>query len=406
MTPTHAWSRRRCLQALGVGTLASLGTRAWALPAGATDARFLMVFLRGGCDGLNVLVPTRSDFYQEARPTIAIARPQAGGNADAAALALDADWGLHPALKDSLWPLWQARQLAFTPFAGTPDLSRSHFETQDTIEAGFAVGGRREPGSGLLNRLATELSGRAAAVSFTDGLPLIMQGEASVPNLSLKGRAAGRLDERQMALLSQLYDGHRLAPAVQEGLSLKKDVAAERDAEQMAANRQALSAKGFELEAQRMARMMQERFQIGFIDVGGWDTHVNQGGAQGTQANNLANLGQGLATFAREMGPQWSRTTVWVVTEFGRTFRENGSRGTDHGHGTVAWWLGGSVRGGRVLGRQQALTAATLNQGRDVPVLQDNRDLLAPVLARSFGLSGAAVQRVLPQSTPLDLGLL
>lgn len=403
MSDQSLWHRRQWLHSAAATTLACLGARAWGAPTTATDSRFLMVFLRGGCDALNVLTPTSSDFYLEARPNIALARPDAAQ--ESSAIRLDTDWGLHPALKDSLMPLWQARQLAFTPFSGTPDLSRSHFETQDSIEAGFAQDGARASGSGLLNRLALELSGRAAAVSFTEGLPLIMQGQASVPNLSLKGNGKARLDDRQLDLLAQLYEGHRLGSVVNEGLALKKDAAMNMDAEQMAANRQALSAKGFELEAQRMARLMRDRFQIGFIDVGGWDTHVNQGGAQGTQANNLRNLGAGLATFAREMGPVWANTTVWVVSEFGRTFRENGSRGTDHGHGSVCWWLGGGVRGGRVLGRQQGFTASTLNQGRDLPVLQDNRDMLGAVLARTFGLSAQAVQRVLPQSRPLDLGL-
>lgn len=402
MSDQTPWSRRQWLQSAAATSLTCLGAKAWSAPT--TDARFLVVLLRGGCDALSVLSPTGSDAYQELRPNIALARPDTAS--DKAALRLDADWALHPALKDSLLPLWQARQLAFTPFAGTPDLSRSHFETQDTIEAGYAQDARREPGSGWLNRLAVELSGRGSAVSFTDGLPLILQGEASVPNLSLKGNAKGRLDERQMGLLAQLYEGHKLSGVVNEGFSLRRDVSMAMDAEQMAANRQALSAKGFELEAQRMARLMQDRFQVGFIDVGGWDTHVNQGAAQGTLAGNLGNLGAGLATFAREMGPLWSKTTVWVVSEFGRTFRENGSRGTDHGHGSVCWWLGGAVQGGRVFGRQVPLTLANLNQGRDLPVLQDNRDMLGPVLSRLFGLSAAAVQRVLPQSHPLDLGLI
>jgi len=140
--------------------------------------------------------------------------------------------------------------------------------------------------------------------------------------------------------------------------------------------------------------------------VGGWDTHVAQGGGIGRLADRLGELSLGLSQLAAAMGPQWSRSTVVVVSEFGRTFRENGNRGTDHGHGTAYWIMGGALKGGRVVGRQQALRADTLFQNRDMPVLNDYRSVLAGLWARQYGLTPAQLQTVFPQSTSMDLGLL
>jgi uncharacterized protein (DUF1501 family) len=171
-------------QSLAAATLAAPGLTLFAAPAGTP--RVLVVFLRGAYDAASLLVPVNSGFYYEQRPNIAIARP---GSAEDAALALQADWGLHPALKDSLLPLYQKRQLAFIPFAGTDDTSRSHFETQDSIELGQPTGGARNYRSGFLGRLSDTLNGPAGAcpsIAFTDALPLCFEGTATVPNLSLR----------------------------------------------------------------------------------------------------------------------------------------------------------------------------------------------------------------------------
>src|SRR5579862_2991039 len=182
-----ALSRRTLLKLALVGAahpllpLRGIVSRAFAAP-GAADAKFLLVFLRGGYDAANVIVPVGSSFYYESRPTIAIPRPDPSNPLAAIPLGRsnDAmDWGLHPALKDSMMPLWQKGQLAFVPFAGSEDLTRSHFETQDSLEAGMPIPAPGAPavhdyGSGFLNRLATTLDGRAAPVSFTDGLPIVL----------------------------------------------------------------------------------------------------------------------------------------------------------------------------------------------------------------------------------------
>lgn len=399
--------RRHYLQALGASAL-GLATAQVAAAPRAGDARLLLVFLRGGYDCASLLVPTGSSFYYETRPNIAIARPgQEGG-----ALELTSDWGLHPVLADSMLPLYQRRELAFVPFAGTDDLSRSHFDTQDSIELGQPLAGRRDYGSGFLNRLAAELGARRetpSPMAFTSTLPLVLRGTVDVPNTALAAAAAGGktgVDERQAGLIDMMYRNTRLARPVAEGFATQGEVARSMQGEMDAASRNALSTRGFEGTARRMARLMQTRYHLGFVDVGGWDTHVGQGHATGALANRFEELGRGLAGFADEMGTAaWKSTVVVVVSEFGRTFRENGNRGTDHGHGTVFWVLGGGVAGGRIAGEQQALTATTLFQNRDHPVLNDYRAVLGGLFGRMYGLNATALARVFPGARATDLRL-
>lgn len=397
-----------------LGAIPRIVSRAYAAPA-AADAKLLLVFLRGGYDAANVVIPVQSPFYYEARPTLAVARPDPSNPLAALPLARGGEtvsWGLHPALKDSIYPLWQAGQVAFVTFAGTENMSRSHFETQDSVEGGMPRGARTY-GSGFMNRLAAALGGAGAPVAFTDGLPIVMKGDLVVPNVSLKGTARAPFDDRQVAVLASMYAGTRFEPLISEGFELRKTVAEQAEmmasggtsGEMQAANRNAISARGFELEARRMAGLMRDRFNLAFIDVGGWDTHVNEGGAQGQLANVLANLGQGLAGFAEQMGTAWTSTVVVVISEFGRTFRENGARGTDHGRGTVYWVLGGSVRGGRIAGDQVAVERGTLNQDRDWPVLNEYRALFGGLFKTVFGLDPARVDKVFPGATARDFGL-
>ena len=387
--------RRTLLQSLALLPALSTG-RLWAAPA--TDTRLLLVFLRGGYDAASLLVPVSSPFYYQSRPNIAIPAQ--------AALPLDADWGLHPALRDTIYPLFNAGQAAFIPFAGTEDLSRSHFETQDSMELGQSLNGRRDFRSGFLNRLAATLGAdRAAPIAFTDQLPLILQGGAQVPNMALRTIAKPAIDARQSKLIAAMYDGTALAQTVREGFAVRDDVMKEMIGEMEAANRNAITAKGFELEARRIARLMKDKYRIGFIDVGGWDTHVGQGAAAGYLASRFDELGRGLSGFAQEMGGDWNKTVVVVVSEFGRTFRENGNRGTDHGHGTVYWVLGGAVAGGKVRGEQQRIEQATLFQNRDYPVLNEYRGLLGGLFRRMYGLNDGQIQQIFG-TAGADLGLL
>jgi uncharacterized protein (DUF1501 family) len=398
-------TRRDCLRAAAALSLLGLTGGLYAAPL--SGPRFLLVFLRGGYDATNTLIPYSSGFYYEARPNLAIARPDA--TQSAGALALDANWALVPALRDSIGGLWQAREAAFVPFAGTQDLSRSHFETQDSIELGQPLQGARDFRSGFLARLHQVLSrGSLPAIAFTDALPLCFAGPGEVPNLSLKNVGKPPFDERQVRILGEMYAGHPLEPAVTSGLELRRQVAQTMESlgeEMKASGRDALSIKGFELEAERIARLMRDDYRLGFVDIGGWDTHVNQGAATGQLATNLTGLGRGLTAFSQALGAEWKNTVVVVLSEFGRTFRENGNRGTDHGHGTVYWVLGGSVAGGRIAGREQSLERADLFQDRDYPVLNDYRALLGGLFARLWGMTPAQTGQVFPDSQATDLGL-
>jgi uncharacterized protein (DUF1501 family) len=403
-------NRRDALRLGGAALLsAGISGRLYAAPTGGP--RFLLVFLRGGYDSTNLLIPYSSSFYYEARPSIAIAKPDAASNTGA--LKLDADWALAPAVRDSIGAMYAQGQVAFIPFAGTDDLSRSHFETQDSIELGQPGGNGRNYRSGFLGRLADTLgadgrpgaSDASAAISFTDALPLAFEGAATVPNLSLKSVGKPPFDARQSAILNDMYAGHHLQSAVRDGLELRQEVAQTFADEMTAANRNAINSKGFELEAERMAKLMRDKYRIGFIDVGGWDTHVNEGGATGTLATNLSSLGRGLQVFSQSLGAEWNNTVVVVLSEFGRTFRENGNKGTDHGHGTVYWVLGGSINGGSIRGEQQRVARGTLFQDRDYAVLNDYRSVLGGLFQSMWDLSPTQAGHVFQDAAPADLKL-
>jgi uncharacterized protein (DUF1501 family) len=396
--------QRRQVLKLGCAAIATAGVTGRLYAAPTTGPRFLLVFLRGGYDSLNLLVPYSSSFYYESRPTIAIARPDAASTTGA--LALTADWALAPAVRDTIGSFYQQRQAAFVAFAGTDDLSRSHFETQDSIELGQPSNSTRDYRSGFLGRLAGTLSGSAAEpIAFTDALPLAFGGSSTVPNLSLKNVGRPPFDERQAKILDDMYADHHLRTVVREGLDLRQEVAQKMAEEMNSANRNAINTKGFELEAERMGHLMRDKYRIGFIDVGGWDTHVNEGAAQGALANNLASLGRGVQAFSQSLGTEWKNTVVVVLSEFGRTFRENGNHGTDHGHGTVYWVLGGGINGGMVAGEQHAVNRAALLQDRDFPVLNDYRAVLGGMFRTLWGLSPDQSGRIFPQVPPKDLQL-
>jgi uncharacterized protein (DUF1501 family) len=202
-----------------------------------------------------------------------------------------------------------------------------------------------------------------------------------------------------------MYADHHLHTVVREGLDLRQEVAQKIAEEMNVANRNAINTKGFELEAERMGHLMRDKYRIGFIDVGGWDTHVNEGAAQGPLANNLASLGRGLQAFSQSLGAEWKNTVVVVLSEFGRTFRENGNHGTDHGHGTVYWVLGGGINGGMVAGEQRTVERAALLQDRDFPVLNDYRAVLGGMFRTMWGLTPGQSARIFPQVPPQDLKL-
>ncbi len=391
--------RRTFLQSAAGLSLAGLHTRLWAAPK--AGAKFLLVFLRGGLDTHHLLVPIASDLYYRARPNIAIARP---GTSQDCALGLTPEWGLHPVFKETLFALWQANQLAFVPFAGTQDTSRSHFETQDGIELGQPLGGERDFQSGFLNRLAQRVAA-ARPISFTDQVPLALRGPREVANIALKSVGKPAVDARQAALIAGMYEGTHLEAAVADGFGVREEVMRKLTHEMSDSSRGALAPRSFEAEAQRVGKLMVDQFDIGFLDVGGWDTHVGQGAATGYLATHLDELGRGLRALADALQPRWSDTVVLVISEFGRTFRENGNRGTDHGHGTAYLALGGAVRGGRILGEQRRIEEQTLFENRDLPVLNEYRALMGGLFGRLFALRTADIAAIFPAAKPADLGI-
>lgn len=390
--------RRAFLKLAAAGTLGWRGTAwAWAARATAPGPRLAVVFLRGAADGLNVVVPYAEDEYYEYRPTLALAHP---GGRDGV-LDLDGRFGLHPALSPLL-DLWRRRELAFVHACGSPDPDRSHFEAQAYMET--ATPGVRTTRSGWLNRLAAALDLHHAAqtVAFGANEPLIVRGPAPTTTFPA-GRGALRpqpLDRDPVRrAFDPLYHGDpRLGAVYAEALHTRAALLAAARREGADAANGAGGPAGFPGDAERAGRIMagDPHLRLVFFSLGGWDTHVNEGAAQGTLAARLAPLGRGLMALRAALGRSWHETVVLVVSEFGRTAHENGNRGTDHGHGNVHWVLGGAVRGGRVYGTWPGLAESALYQGRDLAVTTDFRSVIDVLLANHLGLTRNARERVLP----------
>lgn len=387
--------------ALGAGILLPVGRSAWAVstPANPTGKKLVVVMLRGAVDGLNVVAPVGDANYRRLRPTIGLAAP----GADGGALALDGYFGLHPALA-SLQPLWQARKLAFVHASGSPDPTRSHFDAQDYMES--ATPGRKNTPDGWMNRLVAALPGPQSPsrlLGIGPVLPRILSGRAAAVNLpNVAGAARADLLDRPAvkAAFDELYDGHpRFGRAYAEGRAAHREVMGALESHEMqAADRGAPLPNGFPDDAARLAGLMRNdpNIQLAFVALGGWDTHANQGAAGGQLANRLMPLGQGLAVLADRLGPLFDDTVVVVMSEFGRTARENGNGGTDHGHGNVMWVMGGTVRGGKVYGDWEGVADEKLNEGRDLPVTTDFRSVLAQISEEHLMLGDKRLEQVFP----------
>jgi uncharacterized protein (DUF1501 family) len=407
-------NRRKFLQQLSLisgTTLVALGTHGWAVRGVATNRnpkRLVVVFLRGAVDGLNVVIPHWENAYYDSRSLIAIAPPNEANGA----LDLDGRFGLHPAL-NSLMPLWKQGSLAFVHACGSPDATRSHFDAQDYMESGTP--GIKKTPNGWMNRLLSLLPSQSPiqAVNVGATVPRILTGRMSVASLPV-GRDAERplpLDRPQMSeAFNQLYNGNDpLSKAYQEGRAARQQLMADLDQEMMEANNGAPSPSGFARYTQQLARLMVKdpSVELAFMALGGWDTHINQGSTTGQLARNLKSLGEGLAALTQELGAVYSDTTIVVMSEFGRTVRENGNGGTDHGHGNVMWLLGGGIKGGKVYGEWPGLAQEQLYEGRDLAVTTDFRDVVASVLSRHLQLDGAKISQIFPGYSPqLGIGVI
>ncbi len=390
--------------ALGGSLCVAVGNSAWAavsdLRETAASSKLVVVFLRGAVDGLSVVVPYAEAAYYRARETIAIPPP----GADGGGLDLDGRFALHPSLA-ALMPHWQSGRLAFVHAAGSTDPTRSHFDAQDYMESGTP--GRKSTADGWINRLIGVLPGGGTALSVGAVMPRALAGVQPVAVLP-SGRGAMRaspLDRPRIgAAFDQLYGGNdKLGDAYRESRQSHKDMMATLGTENLAAEMQAASngaapASVFTSDAGRLARLMRgdPRIRIAFLAVGGWDTHANQGASSGQLANRLQALGHGLTGLAQGLGPDLDDTVIVVMSEFGRTVRQNGNGGTDHGHGNVMWLLGGPVAGGKVHGRWPGLDNSALHEGRDLAVTTDFREVLAHVAARHLRVNDQQMARLFP----------
>ena len=387
--------------ASAAGLLLPLVRNVWAARSETRGPRLVVMFLRGAVDGLNVVAPYADELYYDYRPSIAVSRP---GEADGL-IDLDGHFGLHPALAPLL-PLWQARQLAFVHACGSPDPDRSHFEAQAYMET--ATPGVSATRSGWMNRLAVALHYERAAdtVAFGATQPLITRGTAPTATFPV-GQGATRMKAMDRDPVKLAFDAvytadPRLGRVYHEAIQSRSTLLAalKQDMEQSAQG--APDPQGFGNDARRAARMMaaDPKLRLVFFQLGGWDTHVNQGAGRGQLANRLKSLGEALATFQAALGPSWHETVVLVISEFGRTARENGDRGTDHGHGNVHWLLGGAIAGGRVYADWPGLSESALHEGRDLPVTTDFRSVIDLILSAHLGANAAARHQVLPGFTP------
>ena len=391
-------------------SLISIGTHGWAARSIAAvnpnPHRLIVVFLRGAIDGLNVVIPYREPTYYTDRPKIAIPQPgQPNG-----ALDLDGKFGLHPALSPLL-PLWQQKSLAFVHACGSQDETRSHFDAQDYLESGTP--GIKSTRDGWMNRLLGIISDKnpIQAVSVGATTPRILLGKRAVANLA-SGRNAGnrqQIDKPQVAsAFDRLYGNNdAIGRTYREGRVARTELLKDLEAEMKMANNGATLPNGFPSDAQRLARLMalDPRIQMSFLAVGGWDTHINQGASQGQLARNLEQLGKGLIALQTGLGAAYQNTTIVVMSEFGRTIKENGNGGTDHGHGNVMWLLGGGIRGGTIYGKWAGLEPSQRHQGRDLAVTTDFRDVLGTVLTRRLAVDARKLQQVFPGYQPQMMDL-
>lgn len=402
-------TRRHLLTSLlafaGYGVLPFAST-AWAATAPdgrEAPGRLVVIMLRGAVDGLNVVIPHADPHYESLRPGIAIQRPGYNGGA----IDLGQGFGLHPAL-EALSPFWEQQSLAFVHACGLPVTTRSHFEAQDLLES--AVLQSNTTREGWLARLAQQLPVTTPSptrlVSVGSTVPKIFQGAtnvALVPSRSGQIRRQNMGNDAMNNRIMQLYaDTPQLSSLYNQATSARASLAADFDKATAMEGQTAPGSKEFTNTATMAAQLIRKdpNIEIMFMDIGGWDTHVNQGGATGSLANKLNDLGLGLAAFARGLGEAYTSTTILVMSEFGRTARQNGNGGTDHGHGNVAMVLGGSVHGGAVYGQWPGLANAQLYEGRDLAITTDIRAVIHRVIQGTFGaragLSDTSIASILP----------
>jgi len=394
MTP----SRRAVLGAAGALFAWSFVPKFASAAAGARDPRFVLVVLRGALDGLSAVPPIGDPDYAGLREGIALAK-----DGPEAALPLDGFFYLHPAMPN-LARLYKQGQATVVHAAATGYRERSHFDGQDVLESGQPGAGHTE--SGWLNRLIANLpAGEGVSRKGVLGIgvvpPLVVRGEAPVlgwapPRMA---RAGSDLTMRLADLYGQRDPGlaRALAQAIEtEGLAQRRGMAGEQRG-----GGGPDSADGMRRIAEGAAGLVgaDDGPRIAALAFEGWDTHANEGGAKGRLANLLGGLDGAFAAFEQGLAPVWKDTVVMVATEFGRTAAVNGTTGTDHGTGTVAFLVGGGVKGGRVVADWPGLKSEQLYQNRDLKPTTDIRAVAKGVVSELFGLSGPVLaEKVFPET--------
>jgi uncharacterized protein (DUF1501 family) len=375
---------------LGMASLPSFLQRAVAATASPNKKKMVVLFQRGAMDGLNVVVPFAEPNYYALRPTIAIPQPNRGGAE--AAIDLDGFFGLHPSLQPLL-PLFKNGQLAIVQAVGSPDPSRSHFDAQDFMESGTP--GVKATDDGWLNRaiqtMAEEKPSPFRAVAFGPYLPRTLQGTApavAIPDLKqFKMYGPQQTTEGGFeAMYAQTVDqamrgvGHETFEAIDQLKQINPDTYQPDNGAQYPKGR-------FGQSLMEIAELFKADIglEVAFLDSGGWDHHVNEGGVQGQLANLLRDLGQGIAAFHQDMGDRMGDVVFVSMSEFGRTAHENGNHGTDHGHANCMFVMGGDIKGGRVYSRWPGMSQGQLYEGRDLAVTTDYRSVLGEIISKHLG---------------------
>jgi uncharacterized protein (DUF1501 family) len=412
---------RRLFLKNGAVTLAAIGASSLFTPpflgrmALAADASrransrkvLICVFQRGAADGLSMVVPHGDPYYYKYRNEIALARPARSG-AEGAAIDLDGFFGLHPAL-DAFAPLYKAGQLAVIHACGSPNPSRSHFDKQDFMESG--VSDDKSVHTGWLNRMLTAKAEKDAtpfqAVAMTTLVPRTLQGEIealAVRDLDTFGvgssqdtKASGNIASGFEGMYDGAVDGV-LHGAGKESFGAIAMLKKANPAQYAPANKAAYPAGPFGRAMLQVAQLIKANvgLEVAFVELDGWDTHNNQGGANGLLAGRLYDFSRAIAALHTDLGDRMQDVMLLTMSEFGRAARQNGGRGTDHGHGTCFFALGGGVRGGRVLGKWPGLAPEKLFEERDLAVTTDFRTVLAEICTRHFGTNADQLTRVFP----------
>ncbi len=395
---------RRVFMKAGAAAVVGLGgvpnflvRAAFAAPGTAGNKILVAIFQRGAADGLNMVVPFGERQYYAMRPSLAI-QPPARGSTESA-LDLNGFFGLHPGLAP-FKPLYDGGRLAVVHAVGSPDSTRSHFDAQDFMES--ATPGLKSTSDGWLNRYlkakAEQQASPFRAVAMARRLPRSLMGDApaiAMGNINEFDVRGGMGGASARAGFEALYDrGVRdlLHGTGRETFEAVKMLKAADPARYQPANGAEYPRAPIGLALQQIAQLIKADIglEISFADAEGWDTHVGQGAAQGQMANRLTDFGQAIAALHQDLGDKMRDVVILTMSEFGRTARENGNRGTDHGHANAMFVLGGSVKGGRVYGQWPGLQPEQLYEGRDLALTTDFRDIFAEVISRHMGLKDLA----------------